>query len=75
MYWAYSRNVLAAGCFSSYIMPGPSNITTSTFGVMSSGSSVASSRHRSMSDLVPSLSLPLSGMMVDMVGSRERNVH
>ena len=31
--------------------------------------------HRIMPDLVPSLSLPLSGIMVDMVDSPERDIH
>ena len=72
---AYSRQVLAAACFSSFIMSGPSNITTSTLGMMSYCSSVASSRHRTMSYLVSCLSLPLSEIMLGMVGSRERNIH
>ena len=60
---------LAAACFSTYIMSGTSNVTTSTIGVMSSCSSVPSSVHRTMSDLVSSLSLPLSDIMVNMVDS------
>ena len=41
-------------------MAGPSNMTTSTIGVVSSWFSGASSRHRTMSDLVSSLSFPLA---------------
>ena len=41
-------------------MAGPSNMTTSTLGVMSSCFSGASSWHRAMSDLVPSFSFPLA---------------
>ena len=48
----------AAG-FSTHNMAGPSNMITPTLGVMSSCFSGASSRHRTMSDLVPSLSFPL----------------
>ena len=56
---AYSRKVPAAASFRTHNMAGPSNMTTSTLGVMSSCFSGASSRHRTMSDLVPSLSFPL----------------
>ena len=65
---AYSRKVPEAAGFSTHNMVGPSNMTTSMLGVMSSCFSGASSRHRTMSDLVPSLSL-------DMVDSCERNNH
>ena len=57
---AYSRKVPEAAGFSTHNMAGPSNMTTSTLGVMSSCFSGASSRHRTMSDLVPSLSFPLA---------------
>ena len=57
---AYSRKVPEAAGFSTNNMAGPSNVTTSTLGVMSSCFSGASSRHRTISDLVPSLSFPLS---------------
>ena len=53
-------HILAAAGFSMCTMAGPSNTTTSTLGVMSSCSSMEPSRHRTMSDLVPSLSSPLS---------------
>ena len=68
-------HVLAIHRFSSFIISGPSNITTSTLGMMSYCSSVASSRRRTMSDMVSSLRLPLYDMMVGMVGTRERNIH
>ena len=51
---AYSHKVPEAAGFSTHNMAGPSNMTTSTLGVM------ASSRHRTMSDLGPSLSFPLA---------------
>ena len=57
---AYSRIVPEAPGFSTHNMAGPSNMTTSTLGVMSSCFSGASSRHRTMSDLVPSLSFSLA---------------
>ena len=57
---AYSRKVPEVAGFSTHNMAGPSNMTTSTLGVMSSCFSGASSRHRKMSDLVPSLSFPLA---------------
>ena len=57
---AYSRKVPEAAGFSTHNMAGPSNMTTSTLGVMSSCFSGASSRHQTMSDLVPSLSFPLA---------------
>ena len=57
---AYSRKVSEAAGFSTHNMAGPSNMTTSTLGVMSSCFSVTSSRHRTMSDSVPSLSFPLA---------------
>ena len=57
---AYSRKVPEATCFSTHNMVSPSNVTTSTLGVMSSCFSGAFSRHRTMSDLVPSLSVPLA---------------
>ena len=41
-------------------MAGPSNTTASTIGVVSSCSSVTSSMHRTMSELMPSLSFPLA---------------
>ena len=53
-----SQKVSAAAGFSSNKMASPSNTTTST--LVSSCSSGASSRHRTMSDLVPSLSFPLT---------------
>ena len=49
----------AAG-FSTHNMAWPSNMTKSTLWVMSSYFSGASSRHRTISDLVPSLSFPLA---------------
>ena len=55
---AYWRRVPAAAGFTTHNMAGPSNMTTSTLWVMSSCFSGASSRHRTMSDLVPSLSFP-----------------
>ena len=55
----YSRKVPEAACFSTHNMAGPSNMITPTFGVISSCFSAASSRHRTMSDLVPILSFPL----------------
>ena len=57
---AYSRKVPEAARFSTHNMAGPSNMKTSTLGVMSSCFSGASWRHRTMSDLVPSLSFPLA---------------
>ena len=57
---AYSRKVPEGAGFSRRNMAGPSNMTTSTLGVMSSCVSGASCRHRTMSDLVPSLSFPLA---------------
>ena len=57
---AYSRKVPEAAGFSTHNMAGPSNMTTSTLGVMSSCFSGASSRYRTMSDLVPSLSFPMA---------------
>ena len=57
---AYSRKVPEAAGFSTHNMAGPSNMTSSTLGVMSSCFSGASSKHRTMSDLVPSLSFPLA---------------
>ena len=48
---AYSRKGPATAGF---------NMTTSTLGVMSSGFSGASSRLRTMSDLVPNVSIPLA---------------
>ena len=58
---AYSRKVPEAAGFSTHNMAGPSNmLTTSTLGVMSSCFSRASSRHRTISDLVPRLSFPLA---------------
>ena len=57
--WTYdSQKVPAAAGFSTCKMASPSNTTAST--LVSSCSSVASSRHRTMSDLVPSLSYPLT---------------
>ena len=57
---AYSRKVPEAAGFSMHNMAGPSNMTTSTLGVMSSCFSGASCRHRTMSDKLPSLSFPLA---------------
>ncbi len=58
---AYSRKVPEAAGFSTHNMAGPSNmLTTSTLGVMSSCFSGASSRYRTISDLVPSFSFPLT---------------
>ena len=57
---AYSRKVPEDADFSTHNMAGPSNMTTSTLGVMSSCFSGASSWHRTISDLVPSLSFPLA---------------
>ena len=57
---AYSLKVPEAAGFSTHNMAGPSNITTSPLGAMSSCFSGASSRHRKMSDLVPSLSFHLA---------------
>ena len=57
---AYSRKVPKAAGFSTHNMAGPSNMTKSTLWVMSSYFSGASSRHRTISDLVPSLSFPLA---------------
>ena len=56
---AYSRKVPEAAGFSMHNMARLSNMTTPMLGVMSSCFSGASSRHRTMSDLVPSLSFPL----------------
>ena len=58
--WAYSRKVQAAAIFRTHNMLGQTDTITSTLGVMSSCSSVASSRHRTMSELMPSLSFPLA---------------
>ena len=55
---AYSRRVPAAAGFSTHNIAGPSNMTKSTLGVMSSCFSDASSMHRTMSDFVPSFSFP-----------------
>ena len=52
-----------------------SNMTTSTLGVMSSGFSGASSRHRTMSDLAPSLSFPQADSDGGHVDYCERNNH
>ena len=57
---AYPRKVSEAADFNAHNMAGPSNMTTSVLGVMSSCFSGAFSRHRTMSDLVPSVSLPLA---------------
>ena len=57
---AYSRKVPETEGFSTHNMAGSSDMTTSTLWVMSSYFSGASSRHRTMSDLGPSLSLPLA---------------
>ena len=57
---AYSRKVPEAAGFSTHNMAGPSNMTTSTLGVMSSCFSEASSSHQTISDMVPSLSFPLA---------------
>ena len=57
---AYSRRVPAAAGFSTHNMAGPSNMTTSTLGALSSCFSDASPRHRTMSNLVPSFSFPLA---------------
>ena len=57
---AHSRKVPEATGFSTHNTAGPSNMTTSTLGVMSSCFAGASSRHRTMSDLVPSLSFPMA---------------
>ena len=57
---AYSRKVPETAGFSTNNMAGPSNMTTPTLGVISSCFSGASSRHRTISDLVPSLSFPLA---------------
>ena len=51
------QKVPAAAGFSTYKMTSPCNTTTS---MVSSCSSGASSRHRTMSDLVPNLSFPLT---------------
>ena len=53
-----SQKVPAAAGFSTYNMASPSNTATSM--LVSSCFSGASSRHRTMSDLVPSLSFPLT---------------
>ena len=58
--YAYTRRVPAAAGFSTHNVAGPSNMTMSTLGVMSSFFSDASSMHRTMSDLVPSFSFPLA---------------
>ena len=57
---AYSCRVRAAAGFTTHNMAGPSNMTTSTFGVMSSCFSDASSRHRTTPDLVHSFSFTLA---------------
>ena len=57
---AYSRKIPEAAGFSTHNMAGPSNMTTPTLGIMPSCFSGASSRHRTISDLVPSLSFPLA---------------
>ena len=57
---AYWRRVPAAAGFSTHTVAVPSNMTTSTLGVMSSCFSDASSRHRTMSDFVPRFSFPLA---------------
>ncbi len=57
---AYSRKVPEAAGFSTHTMAGPSNMTTSTLGVMSYCFSGASSRHQTMSDSGPRLSFPLA---------------
>ena len=57
---AYSRKVPEAAGFSTHNMAGPSDMTTSTLGVMSSCFSEASSSHQTISDMVPSLSFPLA---------------
>ena len=49
---ASSRKVPEDAGFSTHNMAGPSNMTTSTLGVLSSCFSGASSRHRTISDLV-----------------------
>ena len=54
-----SRRVPADASFRTQNMAG-SNMTTSTLGVMSSCFSDSSSRHRTMSDLVPSFSFHLA---------------
>ena len=57
---AYSRKVPETAGFSTHNIAVPSDTTTSTLWVMSSYFSGASSRHRTMSNLGPSLSLPLA---------------
>ena len=58
---AHSRKVPEAAGFSTHTMAGPSNMATSTLGLCHlSCFSGASSRHRTMSDLVPSLSFLLA---------------
>ncbi len=54
------REKVPEGAGFSTHMAGPSNMTKSTLWVMSSYLSGASSRHRTMSDLVPSLRFPLA---------------
>ena len=57
--WTYdSQKVPAAAGFSTYKMASPSNTKTST--LVSCCFFGASSRHRTMSDLVPCLSFPLT---------------
>ena len=53
-----SQKVPAAAGFNTYKKASPSNTPTSR--LVSSCSSGASSRHRTMSDLVPSLGFPLT---------------
>ena len=72
---AYSRKVPAAADFSTQNMAGPSNMTTSTLGVMSSCFSGASSRHRTMSDLVPGLRFSQADSDGGHVDYCERNSH
>ena len=67
---AYACRVPAAAGFSTHNMAGPSNMTTSTLGVMSYCFSDASSRHRTMPDLVLSFSFIMADVMVDMDDSR-----
>ena len=57
---AYPRKGPATAGFRTHNMAGPSNMTTSALGFMSSGFSGVSSRLRTMSDLVPNVSIPLA---------------
>ena len=57
---AYSRRVPAAAGLTTHNLASPSYMTPSTLGVMPSYFSGASSRHRTMSDLVPSFNFPLA---------------